>query len=485
MLDPREPLLNELSRPGRAAFSLPDLDVPLEKIDDLIPGQLLSEGFPDLPELSEVDVIRHFTALSHRNFGVDNGFYPLGSCTMKYNPKVNEDISSLAGFTDINPNQDESTVQGMLELLYNFERYLCAIFGFDAATLQPAAGAHGELTSLFIIKAYHKDRGQGMRNKVIVPDSSHGTNPASVSMVGWNAVQVRSNKNGGVDIEELKKVVGPDTAALMLTNPNTLGLFDENILEVADIVHKAGGQLYYDGANANATLIKTTPAGLGFDIAHFNLHKTFATPHGGGGPGSGPVCVKKHLEPFLPIPRIVKSGAIYKMSDAAHTKSIGRVHSFYGNINVIVKAYAYIISLGVQGLKEVSENAVLNANYVLSRLKPYYHLPYDKICQHEFVISADRQKDKYGVKALDIAKRLIDYGFHPPTIYFPMIVHEAMMIEPTETESKETLDKFCDAMISIAKECETDPDLVKGAPYSTPVSRLDETKAAREPRLHW
>jgi glycine dehydrogenase subunit 2 len=485
VLDPTEPLLNELSRPGRAAFSLPDLDVPSEKIENLIPKQLLSDGSPDLPELSEVDVIRHFTNLSHRNFGVDSGFYPLGSCTMKYNPKVNEDVSSLAGFTDINPHQDASTVQGMLELLYNFEKYLCAIFGYDAATLQPAAGAHGELTSLFIIKAYHRDRGQGMRNKVIVPDSSHGTNPASVSMVGWHAVQVRSNEGGGVDIEELKKVAGSDTAALMLTNPNTLGLFDENILEVADIVHKAGGQLYYDGANANATLIKTTPAGLGFDIAHFNLHKTFATPHGGGGPGSGPVCVKKHLEPFLPIPRIVKAGAEYKMSDTGHAKSIGRVHSFYGNINVIVKAYAYIFSLGVQGLKEVSENAVLNANYVLSRLKPYYHLPYDKVCQHEFVISADRQKDKYGVKALDIAKRLIDYGFHPPTIYFPLIVHEALMIEPTETESKETLDKFCDAMISIAKECETDPELVKGAPYSTPVSRLDETKAARELRLHW
>ncbi|MFH1709827.1 MAG: aminomethyl-transferring glycine dehydrogenase subunit GcvPB [bacterium] len=477
--------LKEISKPGRTAYSLPNLDVPEEKMEDLVPGRLLSDEKPDLPELSEVDVVRHFTDLSRRNFGVDSGFYPLGSCTMKYNPKINEDVSALTGFTEINPLQTEADVQGMLELLFNFEKYLCAIFGYDAATLQPAAGAHGELTSLFIIKAYHLARGDGKRNKVIVPDSSHGTNPASVSMVGWQAVQVRSNDRGGVDIEELKKVVGPDTAALMLTNPNTLGLFDENILEISDIVHKAGGQLYYDGANANATLIKVTPADLGFDIAHFNLHKTFATPHGGGGPGSGPVCVKKHLEPFLPVPRIIKDGSGCRMSDAEHPKSIGRVHSFYGNVNVIVKAYAYITSLGVEGLKEVSENAVLNANYVLNRLKPYYHLPYDKVCQHEFVISAELQKEKFGVKALDIAKRLIDYGFHPPTIYFPLIVHEALMIEPTETESKETLDKFCDAMIHIAKECETDPDLVKRAPYSTPVSKLDETKAAREPRLHW
>ncbi len=479
------PNLKELSKPGRKAYSLPELDVPSVNIDNLIPKQFLADDLPHLPEVSEVDVIRHFTSLSRRNFGVDSGFYPLGSCTMKYDPKVNEDIAKLPGFTDINPNQDASQVQGILELLFNFEKYLCAIFGFDAATLQPAAGAHGELTSLFMIKAFLRDKGQGLRDKVIVPDSSHGTNPASVSMVGWKAVQVRSNKNGGVDLDELKKAVGPDTAALMLTNPNTLGLFDENILKIADIVHKAGGQVYYDGANANATLIKVRPADLGFDIAHFNLHKTFATPHGGGGPGSGPVCVKKHLEPFLPIPKILKEQNSYRLTADGHTKSIGRVHSFFGNINVIVKAYSYISSLGVEGLKDVSENAVLNANYILKRLKPYYHLPYDKVCQHEFVISAEHQKEKYGVKALDIAKRLIDYGFHPPTIYFPLIVHEAMMIEPTETESKETLDRFCDAMISIAKECETDPALVKGAPYSTPVGRLDETKAAREPRLHW
>ena len=477
--------LKELSRKGRTAYSLPALDIPEEKLESLIPQGFLAEKSPDLPELSEIDVIRHFTELSKRNFGVDSGFYPLGSCTMKYNPKVNEDVSSLPGFTGANPNQDASTTQGILELLYDFERYLCAIFGYDAATLQPAAGAHGELTSLFVIKAYLKDKGQGARDKVIVPDSSHGTNPASVNMVGWQVVQVKSNSKGGVDIDELKKVVGKDTAALMLTNPNTLGLFDENILEISDIVHKAGGQVYYDGANANATLLKVRPADLGFDIAHFNLHKTFSTPHGGGGPGSGPVCVKKHLEPFLPGPRVVKEGSGYSLSSSNSGRSIGRVHSFHGNVGVIVRAYAYVLSLGVEGLKDVSENAVLNANYVMNKLKPYYHLPYDRTCQHEFVISAEWQKEKYGVKALDIAKRLIDYGFHSPTIYFPLIVHEALMIEPTETESKETLDKFCDAMIAIAKECETDPELVKGAPYSTPVSRLDETKAAREPRLHW
>jgi glycine dehydrogenase subunit 2 len=476
--------LKELSRPGRIAYSLPELDVPEEKLKDLLPEKFISQSAPDLPEVSEVDVIRHFTGLSKRNFGVDLGFYPLGSCTMKYNPKVNEDVASLNGFLDINPNLKQTDAQGMLELMYNFEIYISALFGFDAATLQPAAGAHGELTSLFIMKAYHKDKGDTKRDKVIIPDSSHGTNPASVAMVGWHTITIKSDAEGCVDLEELKKVVGPDTAALMLTNPNTLGLFDKNIMQVADIVHKAGGLVYYDGANANATLVKSTPAGLGFDIAHFNLHKTFATPHGGGGPGSGPVCVVKKLEPFLPVPRIIKTNDGFEFKEE-YPKSIGKVHSFYGNINVIVKAYAYILSMGVSGLKEVSENAVLNANYIMARLKPYYYLAHDRICQHEFVISAKWQKEKYGVKALDIAKRLIDYGYHPPTIYFPLIVSEAMMIEPTETESKQTLDAFCDTMINIAKECETDPELVKGAPYTTPVSRLDETKAAREPRLKW
>ncbi|MBU0671759.1 MAG: aminomethyl-transferring glycine dehydrogenase subunit GcvPB [Candidatus Margulisbacteria bacterium] len=479
-----EPLIFEKSSPGRKAFSLPELDIPEEKLEKLISDDLLREEL-NLPELSEVDIVRHFTNLSRKNFGVDNGFYPLGSCTMKYNPKVNEEIAALPGFTNIHPYQPAEEVQGILALLYNFEQYLCAVFGYDAFTLQPAAGAHGELTALLMIKAFHRDQGVGVRDKIIIPDSSHGTNPASVSMVGYKSVVVKSNGRGNLDVAGLKKVVGDDTAGLMLTNPNTLGLFDEHILEVADIVHKAGGLLYYDGANANATLGICRPADLGFDVAHFNLHKTFSTPHGCGGPGAGPVGVNKKLEPFLPVPRVVKESSGYRLRATGYDKSIGKVHSFHGNINVIVKAYAYLRSLGAEGLKDVAENAVLNANYVMKRLKDHYYLPYDRTCQHEFVISAKWQKEKYGVRALDIAKRLLDYGFHPPTIYFPLIVEEAMMIEPTETESKETLDEFCEAMIKIAKECETDPELVKNAPYTTPVKRLDETKAARESNLRW
>ncbi len=492
-----EKLIFEISREGRSAHSLPKLDVPAEAIEKLLPAEMLRTEL-NLPEVSEVDVVRHFTNLSRRNFGVDNGFYPLGSCTMKYNPKVNEEIAKLPGFCDIHPLQPQEEIQGILKLLYDFEQYLCAIFGFDAFTLQPCAGAHGELTALMMIKAFHekksgnreqkeknREQGSGIRNKIIVPDSSHGTNPASVSMVGFQTVVVKSNERGNIGIDLLKSMVGEDTAGLMITNPNTLGLFDEHIMDVADIIHQAGGLLYYDGANANATLGISRPADLGFDVAHFNLHKTFATPHGGGGPGSGPVGVNKKLVPFLPVPRIVMNGTGYGLRVTDYADSIGKVHSFYGNINVIVKAYAYIRSLGAKGLKDASENAVLNANYILARLKPYYYLKYDRTCQHEFVISAKWQKEKYGVKALDIAKRLIDYGFHPPTVYFPLIAEEAMMIEPTETESKETLDAFCDAMIAIAKECETNPDLVKNAPHSTPVKRLDETKAAREPNLRY
>lgn len=477
-------MIFEKSSPGRKAYSLPASDVPEQKIDQLIPQDLLRDEL-NLPELSELDVVRHFTRLSQKNFGVDSGFYPLGSCTMKYNPKVNEDIAKMPGFTDVHPLQPAEQVQGMLELLYNFEQYLCAVFGYDAFTFQPAAGAHGELTALMMIKAYHLDQGQSGRNKILVPDSSHGTNPASVSMVGYQTKVVKSNGRGNIDMDALKQAVGDDTAGLMLTNPNTLGLFDEHILEIAETVHKAGGLLYYDGANANATLGICRPADLGFDVAHFNLHKTFATPHGGGGPGAGPVGVNKKLEPFLPVPRVVKDKSGYRLKSDDYDKSIGRVHGFHGNINVIVKAYAYLRSLGASGLKNVSENAVLNANYVMNRLKEHYYLPYDRTCQHEFVISAKWQKEKYGVKTLDIAKRLLDYGFHPPTIYFPLIVEEAMMIEPTETESKETLDAFCEAMIKIAKECETDPDLVRNAPHTTPVKRLDEAKAARELNLRY
>jgi len=480
----KEPLIFEKSTPGSIAYSLPSLDVPLEDIDKLIPKELLRAEL-NLPELTELDVVRHFTRLSQKNFSVDTQFYPLGSCTMKYNPKVNEEAAKLPGFTDIHPLQDESEIQGLLELLFNFEKYLCAIFGYDAFTLQPAAGAHGELTSLMMIRKYHRDRGEEGRDKIIIPNSSHGTNPASVAMVGCHPIVIKSNGRGNIDLDGLKKAVGDDTAGLMLTNPNTLGLFDEHILEVAELIHKAGGLLYYDGANANANLGICRPADIGFDVAHFNLHKTFSTPHGGGGPGSGPVGVNKKLEPFLPIPRVVKNGTDYGLRITDYPKSIGRVHSFHGNINVIVKAYTYIRSLGAEGLKQVSEKAVENANYMLNRLKPYYWLPYDRPCQHEFVLSAKWQKEKFGVKALDIAKRLIDYGFHPPTVYFPLIVEEALMIEPTESESKATMDAFCDAMIAIAKECETDPELVRSAPQTTPVKRLDETKAAREPNLRF
>ena len=486
-----EELIFLKSRPGVKGVSLPESGLTDEAIKKLIPEEMLRRDLP-LPEVSELDCVRHFIRLSQMNFSVDTHFYPLGSCTMKYNPKVNEEIARLPGFTDLHPYEDENNIQGMLELLYNMEKHLCAIFGYDAFTLQPAAGAHGELTALMMIKAYHRDRGDAKRNKVIIPDSAHGTNPASVSMVGYQAVVVGSNGRGNLDIKALKTVVGDDTAGLMLTNPNTLGLFDEHILEAAEIIHKAGGLLYYDGANANANLGICRPADLGFDVAHFNLHKTFSTPHGGGGPGSGPVGVNKKLEPFLPIPRIVKDGSDFRFSPACRQagisdfpRSIGKVHSFYGNVNVIVKAYAYIRSLGAKGLKQVSEKAVGNANYMMNRLKEHYWLPYDRTCQHEFVISAKWQKEKYGVKALDIAKRLIDYGFHPPTIYFPLIVEEALMIEPTESESKETIDAFCDAMITIAKECETNPEIVRSAPHDTPVRRLDEAKAAREPDLNY
>jgi len=479
-----EPLIFEKSKPGRVGFSLPELDIPLEDIAKLLPSDLIRQEL-NLPELAEVDIVRHFTNLSRHNFGVDNGFYPLGSCTMKYNPKVNEEIAGLIGFTGLNPNQPAEELQGILELLYNFEQYLCAVFGFKAFTLQPAAGAHGELTALLMIKAYHISKGQGARGKIIVPDSSHGTNPASVSLVGYQTVVVKSDAHGNIDIDALAKVVGDDTAGLMVTNPNTLGLFDEHILKVAEIIHGVGGLLYYDGANANATLGICRPADLGFDVAHFNLHKTFATPHGCGGPGAGPVGVNEKLEPFLPIPRVIKTNSHYSLFTSHDSPSIGKVHSFYGNINVIIKAYAYLLSLGAKGLREVSENAVLNANYMMKRLKDYYYLKYDRTCQHEFVISAKWQKEKYGVKALDIAKRLLDYGYHPPTIYFPLIVEEALMIEPTETESKETLDKFCDVMIAIAKECETNPELVNTAPQTTPVKRLDEAKAARELNLRF
>jgi len=477
------PLIFELSKEGRVGYSLPEMDVPEVKVEELIPSDYIRTEDADLPEVSELDIMRHYTALSKRNHGVDSGFYPLGSCTMKYNPKINENVARFNGFAHIHPLQDESTVQGAMELMYDLQEHLKEITGMDEVTLQPAAGAHGEWTGLMMIRAYHEANGDTNRTKVIVPDSAHGTNPASATVAGFETITVKSNENGLVDLEDLKRVVGPDTAALMLTNPNTLGLFEENILEMAEIVHNAGGKLYYDGANLNAVLSKARPGDMGFDVVHLNLHKTFTGPHGGGGPGSGPVGVKADLIPFLPKPVLTKKGDKY-VFDYDRPQSIGRVKPFYGNFGINVRAYTYIRSMGPDGLKAVTENAVLNANYMMRRLAPYYDLPYDRHCKHEFVLSGKRQK-KLGVRTLDIAKRLLDFGFHPPTIYFPLNVEECIMIEPTETESKETLDSFIDAMIQIAKEAEETPEIVQEAPHTTVVKRLDETMAARKPVLRY
>ncbi len=478
-----QPLIFEISKPGRIGYSLPDLDVPEENIDQLIPSDYLRTEDAELPEVSELDIMRHYTALSKRNHGVDSGFYPLGSCTMKYNPKINENVARLTGFSYIHPLQDEATVQGAMELMYDLSEHLKEITGMDAVTLQPSAGAHGEWTGLMMIRAYHEANGEKHRTQVIVPDTAHGTNPASATVAGFETVTVRSDQNGLVDLDDLKRVVGENTAALMLTNPNTLGLFEEHIVEMAEIVHSVGGKLYYDGANLNAILGKARPGDMGFDVVHLNLHKTFTGPHGGGGPGSGPVGVKKELIPFLPKPVLVKDENGFRF-DEDRPQSIGRVKSFYGNFGINVRAYTYIRSMGPDGLKAVSENAVLNANYMLKKLAPYYEMPYDRICKHEFVLSAKRQK-KLGVRALDIAKRLLDFGYHPPTIYFPLNVEECMMIEPTETESKETLDAFIEAMIQIAKEAEEEPEIVQEAPHTTVVKRLDETLAARNPILKY
>ncbi|MGQ9513645.1 MAG: aminomethyl-transferring glycine dehydrogenase subunit GcvPB [Thermoproteota archaeon] len=472
-------LIFEISVEGREGASLPELDVPEQELG--IPEKKLRRSI-SLPEVSEVDVVRHYTALSRMNFGVDSGFYPLGSCTMKYNPKVNEVIANFQGFRSAHPYQPEELSQGCLHILYELSKDLEEITGMDAFTLQPAAGAQGELTGLLMAKAYFRRRGE-RRTKVLVPDSAHGTNPASAALCGYEVVELPSDSRGGVDIRELKNKATEDVAVLMLTNPNTLGLFEENILQISDIVHERGGLMYCDGANMNAILGIARPGDMGFDMLHLNLHKTFSAPHGGGGPGSGPVGVKKHLEPFLPVPIIQKDGDRYFL-DYDRPESIGRVKTFYGNFAVLVKAYAYIRSLGPEGLKEVAENAVLNANYLMSKLKGAYDLPYDRICKHEFVLSGSKQLSK-GVHAMDIAKRLIDYGFHPPTVYFPLIVKEALMIEPTETEGKGTLDEFIKAMLAISKESEKDPELLHNAPQTTPVTRLDALTAARKPNLRW
>jgi glycine dehydrogenase subunit 2 len=483
MITKDQPLIFEVSKAGRVGYCLPTLDVEEVKLEDVLPQGFIREEEPALPEVSELDIMRHYTALSRRNHGVDSGFYPLGSCTMKYNPKVNEYVARLKGFSSIHPLQDEKTVQGAMELMYDLQEHLVEITGMDEVTLQPAAGAHGEWTGLMLIRAYHEANGDTNRTKVIVPDSAHGTNPASATVAGFETITVKSDENGLVDLEDLKRVVGQDTAALMLTNPNTLGLFEENILEMAAIVHDAGGKLYYDGANLNAVLSKARPGDMGFDVVHLNLHKTFTGPHGGGGPGSGPVGVKADLIPFLPKPVLEKTEEGYRFN-YDRPQAIGRVKPYYGNFGINVRAYTYIRSMGPDGLKQVTEDAVLNANYMMRRLESYYDLPYNRHCKHEFVLSGRRQK-KLGVRALDIAKRLLDFGYHPPTIYFPLNVEECMMIEPTETESKETLDGFIDVMIQIAKEVEENPEIVQEAPHTTIVNRLDETTAARKPILRY
>jgi len=479
-----QPLVFELSHEGRVGHSVPLLDVPEVDLASILPAGFIREEAAELPELSELDIMRHYTALSRRNHGVDSGFYPLGSCTMKYNPKMNETAARMPGFANIHPLQDEDTVQGALELMYDLQEHLVEITGMDEVTLQPAAGAHGEWTALMMIRAFHEANGDTQRTKVLVPDSAHGTNPASASVAGFDTVTIATAENGLVDLEDLRTKVGDDTAALMLTNPNTLGLFEEDILEIAEIVHSVGGKVYYDGANLNAVMSKARPGDMGFDCVHLNLHKTFTGPHGGGGPGSGPVGVKADLIPFLPKPVLVKTAEGTFHFDYDRPQTIGRVKPYYGNFGINVRAYTYIRTMGPDGLKAVTENAVINANYMMRRLQPFYELPYDRHCKHEFVLSGSRQK-KLGVRTLDIAKRLLDFGYHPPTTYFPLNVEEGLMIEPTETEAKETLDAFCDAMIQIAKEAEETPEIVQEAPHTTVIKRLDETLAARKPVLRY
>ena len=449
------------------------------ELQDIAPESMMRKGLC-LPETPEREVIKHYVNLSQRNFSVDNGLYPLGSCTMKYNPKFADALSSLPSVASIHPYQDEDTVQGAMQLLHRLEGMLCAISDMDAVTLQPAAGAQGEFTGMLIAKAYHRANGQD-RIEVVIPDSAHGTNPASAAMAGYGVLEIPSNADGCVDIEALKGAVSHKTAAFMITNPNTLGIFEDQIREIADIVHDAGALLYYDGANFNAILGMTSPGRMNFDIMHFNLHKTFATPHGGGGPGAGPVGVRKHLEKYLPVPRVVEQGGKYRF-DYDRPESIGKVRAFHGNFAVLVRAYAYILRHGGDGLKEISQAAVLNSNYLKSKLVVEYEMPYRPLRKHEFVISARKQAKERNVKALDIAKRLLDFGYMSPTIYFPSLVEEALMIEPTESETKETLDQFAETLIRIARE---DPDVIHAAPNNTSVGRVDELYAARELILTW
>jgi glycine dehydrogenase subunit 2 len=479
-----EPLIFEMGAPGRRAATLFEMDIPTRPLTDLLPTNALRQEDAPLPEVSEIEIVRHFTHLAERNFGVDSGFYPLGSCTMKYNPKLNEDMASLPGFARLHPLQDDEQVQGAIELVYTLERSLAEIAGMARVTVQPSAGAHGEITGLMVIKAYHASRGESHRNVVLIPDGAHGTNPASATLADYEIREIPTNARGGVDVAHLRELLDDKVAALMMTNPNTLGVFDENIVEIARLVHDAGGQLYYDGANANAIMGLARPGDMGFDVVHFNLHKTCSTPHGGGGPGAGPIGVAPHLVPFLPGPLPAKAADGTFHWDDAGPQSIGRVRANNGNFLVLVRAYTYIRFHGPDGLRQVSEGAILNANYLMHALQDLYTLPFDRTCMHEFVLSANQQKAR-GVTAMDIAKRLLDFGMYAPTVYFPLIVPEAVMIEPTETETRETLDSFIAVMRQIDRESREEPDTVTHAPHTTTVGRLDQTLAARKPRLRW
>lgn len=476
-------LIFEKNVPGSNFFSLPDINLPALDASATLPEQFRRQSSTSIPELSEVEAVRHYTELSQRAYGVDNGFYPLGSCTMKYNPKINEWAARLPGFASIHPCQPEHTVQGALQLYYEMQEMLSEITGMDGFSLQPAAGAHGELAGVMIMKAYHNHRQDYARTKMMVPDSAHGTNPATANVVGYEVIEIKSTPEGLIDLDDLRSKMSPQVAGLMLTNPNTLGLFEEEIQAVAQIVHQGGGLLYYDGANLNGIMGVARPGDMGFDVIHVNLHKTFSTPHGGGGPGSGPVGVKAPLLDFLPVPVAVKKGPDYSF-DYDLPLSIGKVKNFYGNFGVIVKAYAYIKALGAEGLTEACQHAVLNANYLRHQLRQSFNIPIDRLCKHEFVLNSKKQ-GQYGVNTMDIAKRLIDYGYHPPTVYFPLIVPEAMMIEPTETESKQRLDVFVEVMETIAGEAANDPDLVKNAPHHAVIKRVDEVTAARKPIVKW
>jgi glycine dehydrogenase subunit 2 len=480
----------ERSKPGRRAAVLPAAEVPEPPLEELIPAKLLRDGPPRLPEVAEPEIVRHYNRLSRRNFDLDSGFYPLGSCTMKHNPRLNERVAALPGHARLHPAQDPKRAQGALELMWLLQESLAEICGLPHVSLQPSAGSHGELAGLLLTRAFHADRGEA-RTKVLAPDTSHGTNPASVTMAGYEIVKVATDERGGVEMDDLRAKVDAEVACLMLTNPNTLGLFDENIAEMASLIHGVGGTLYYDGANLNAVMGQSRPGDMGFDIVHVNLHKSFSQPHGGGGPGAGPIAVSDRIEPFLPRPQVVRresangSGPSFDL-DHDRPRSIGRLRGFQGNFGVFVRSYAYILSLGADGLAEASETAVLNANYLKARLAEgragkYTPIAFDRHCMHEFVLSGKPMKRELGIATLDLAKRLLDFGFHPPTVYFPLLVEEALMIEPTETETKESLDAFAEAIEQILTEAEADPEKARQAPYTTPVRRLDEVKATRRP----